>query len=146
MSVHHWKFLPRDDDSSDPKTWATRDLAVTVSRHLDCPNRVTPVGNRFGIEVPAPAPERKPRPLRPFTRRQFLRWLNKQSGWGTDLEGDGGCSAEDATADFTSALLGCPDPETQRVVAYLRSTGVTDVKGCLADYLFDVAHGKKVTS
>ncbi len=82
---------------------------------------------------------RKPRVFS-FTRAQFERWVKGFSGWGTELEGDGGCSAEDAVFDMVEGLVAFPDEGMKRAILYLKKSGVTDVNGRLADDLHEVAH------
>lgn len=81
--------------------------------------------------------------VRPFTRKQFLAWLEKQRGWGEDMTADHGEEFDLGTAahEMADGLLHYPDLNdgADRVLAYLRSTGVPDVVGCLTDYLYDVA-------
>jgi hypothetical protein len=63
---------------------------------------------------------------------------------GTDLESDyqGAVSCEDAAPNIAEGIVSFPDPEVVRALAYLRGTKVQDLKGCLADYLFDVCYEK----
>ncbi len=99
-------------------------------------------GKDFNSKPAAAQPvERKPRPAetKPFTHRQFERWVKSFKGWGAEMEADGGCSAEDAVGDFVQGLIAFPNDDTKRAIAYLKQNdNVQDVKGCLADLLFDV--------
>lgn len=82
--------------------------------------------------------------MRPFTRKQFLAWLEGQRGWGDDMVYDAlgeQVDLESAAFDLAQGAIRFPtDDDTKRAVAYLRSTGVSDLVGCLADYMHDVRH------
>lgn len=77
-----------------------------------------------------------------INRETFTKWLEKHRGWGTDMLADMGGDADLATAaqEVATEMVRFPDQNDGAVdaVAYLRSTGVQDLVGCLADYLYDV--------
>lgn len=82
-----------------------------------------------------------------YTRKQFLAWLETQRGWGDDMLADYGPDADLETAAFETAtnLIQFPDLDEggPPAITFLRSTRVSDLVGCLADYLHDVAHSKE---
>lgn len=81
-----------------------------------------------------------------LTRKQFMTWLEGQRGWGDDMLADYGEDFDISTAAHETAvnLVRFPDldDEGPAAIAYLRSTKVQDLVGCLADYLYDVAYSK----
>lgn len=73
-----------------------------------------------------------------FNYEQWLR--DNYAGWGAELEAatEGQTTAEDAVGDVADGVLCSPDGK--QVAAYLKSRGVRDVKGRLADDLYEIAH------
>lgn len=80
--------------------------------------------------------------VKPFTKAEFNKWLEDQRGWGSELEADGICDAEDAVYDVVQSYMSGFDDTGLRAAAYLKQQGCQDVTGALADYLYDVAYDK----
>jgi len=74
-------------------------------------------------------------------RKDLDDWLKDQCGWFSEMEADGmDVDLASAAWDIADSILAFPDPDAKAAINYLRSTGVEDLKGCLADYLADVAY------
>lgn len=88
----------------------------------------------------APEPRRRPSG-RMMSLEQYERWLrDNYAGWGDELEADGICSVEDAVGDVAESIARFPDADARAAIGYLRYSGVRDIKGRLADDLYDIAH------
>ncbi len=75
---------------------------------------------------------------------EYEKWVNSHSGWGSELEADGGCSAEDAVGDFVDGYVRFPKAyNSVEAIEYLKRSGVKDIRGRLADDFFDIAYVEK---